>query len=160
MNSNQVLGNYGNGEKIDGKIACVRCYTVQDYTSKNGTTNLLKHIDDCLNSEKRKSLASLSHNAIKTIKSSINVEVVKFVAQDLRSFRTTSCPGFLGLADKLISIGHRYGPIKAKDILPFRKTFQNWLRKKQKFSDSTRYKKSTNSKRKGCQSQLTFGQKT
>ncbi|KAJ6642141.1 Transposable element Hobo transposase [Pseudolycoriella hygida] len=39
---------------------------------------------------------------------------------DLRAFRTTSCPGFQALADQLINIGHRYGPVKANDILPHR----------------------------------------
>lgn len=64
------------GGKIDGKIACIYCYTVQDYSSTMGTTNLLAHKDECLNTEKRKSLSSLSRNEIKTIKSSVNEKVV------------------------------------------------------------------------------------
>lgn len=110
------------GEAVVGKIACIKCYTVQDYKSTKGTTNLFKHQDSCLNTTKRKSLASLSNNSIQKIKASVNEKVVQFVAQDMRSFLTTSGPGFLSLADKLISIGHRYGPIKAEDILPHRTT--------------------------------------
>lgn len=109
-----------NGEKINGKIACIRCFTVVNYHSNLGTTNLLKHKDDCMNSNKKKSLRALSNNAIQLIKSSVNKKVVQFVAQDLRAFRTTSCPGFEALADKLIAIGHHYGPIKSSDILPHR----------------------------------------
>lgn len=107
---------------IDGKIACIRCYTVQDYKSTVGTTNLMKHKDDCLNSETGKSLSLHSNNEIQTLKSSVNEKVVQFVAQDIHSFRTPSCPGFLALANKLISVGHRYGPVKAEDIVPHRTT--------------------------------------
>ncbi|KAG4068985.1 hypothetical protein HA402_005646 [Bradysia odoriphaga] len=87
-----------------------------------GTTNLLRHKDECLNTVKRKSLAGLSKNAVETIKTSVNEKVMQFVSQDIRAFRTTSGPGFEALADKLITIGHRYGPLKAKNILPHRTT--------------------------------------
>lgn len=116
-------------EIINGKIACIHCFTVQKYKSTAGTSNLLKHKDSCLNTDSRKSLASLSNNEIQTIKSSVNEKVVQFVAQDLRPLRVTSCPGFLSLADKLISIGHHYGPVKAKDILPHRTTVPKLVRK-------------------------------
>lgn len=110
------------GETIVGKIACIHCFTIQDYKSTSGTKNLLDHKGKCLNIENRKSLAHLSYNEIQTIKSSVNEKVVQFVAQDIRPFRSSSCPGFLALADKLITIGDRYGPLKAKDILPHRTT--------------------------------------
>lgn len=105
-------------EKIDGEIACIHCLTVQDYDSKNGTTNLLKHEVECLNTERRKSLANLSNIEIQSIKSSVNEKVIQFVAQDMLSFRATSFPGLHALADRLISIGHRYGPVKTNEILP------------------------------------------
>lgn len=117
------------GDLVQNKIACIKCYTVQDYSSTQGTTNLDKHRGSCLNTTKRKSLASLSNNAIKTIKTSVNEKVVQFVAQDMRSFRTTSGPGFLALADKLISIGHHYGPVKSQDILPHRTTVSKLVSK-------------------------------
>lgn len=117
------------GDPVRNKIACIKCYTVQDYSSTQGTTNLDKHRVSCLNTTKRKSLASLSNNAIKTIKTSVNEKVVQFVAQAIRSFRTTSGPGFLALADKLISIGHHYGPVKAQDILPHRTTVSKLVSK-------------------------------
>lgn len=117
----------GDDEIIQDRIACVHCFTVQTYNSKFGTTNLLKHKDECANVEKRRSLVSLSKNAVQSIKSSVNKKVVQFVAQDLRAFRTISCPGFEALADQLISIGHHYGPLKARDILPCRKTIPKLL---------------------------------
>lgn len=104
------------------KIACIHCYTVQNYKSTTGTTHLSKHKNECLNNVRRKSLSSLS-------KSSVNEKVVQFVAQDIRSFRTPSCPGFLAVANKLISIGHRYGPVKAEDILPHRTTISKLVSK-------------------------------
>lgn len=116
-------------EILVGKIACIHCYTVQNYRSTSGTTNLLAHKDECLNTTKRKSLSSLSNNEIQSIKSSVNESVVQFVAQDIRSFRTPSCPGFLSLANKLISIGHHYGPVKAEDILPHRTTISKLVTK-------------------------------
>lgn len=62
----------------------------------------------------------LSNNEIKSIKSAVKDKVVQFVAQDIRAFRTTSCPGFQALADTLIAIGHQYGPLKSVDLLPHR----------------------------------------
>lgn len=103
------------GETIVGKIDCIHCFAIQDYKSTSGTTNLLDYKSKCL-------LAHLSYSEIQTIKSSVNEKVVQFVAQGIRPFRSSSCPGFLALADKVITIGDRYGPLKAKDILPHRTT--------------------------------------
>lgn len=111
------------GNRIDGKIACVNCNTVRDYSgSTEGTTNLKQHEVNCVKLLKRKSISSLSNNEIQTIKSDVKNKVVQFVAQDIRAFRTTSCPGFQALADTLIAIGHNYGPLSSVDILPHRTT--------------------------------------
>lgn len=113
----------GDGNRIYGKIACVNCNTVRDYArSTEGTSNLKQHEDKCVKILKRKSISSLSNNEIQTIKSEVKNKVVQFVAQDIRAFRTTSCPGFQALADTLIAIGHNYGPLKSANILPHRTT--------------------------------------
>lgn len=114
---------------INGKIACINCKTVKDYKSTEGTTTLIKHKDKCLNTVGRKSLSALSKNEETTVKSLVKKKVVQFVSQDLRSFRTPSCPGFFALADSLIAVGHRYGPLKAVDILPNRTSISKLVSK-------------------------------
>lgn len=109
-------------EIIPGKIACVQCTTIKDYNSRMGTSFLINHKYQCLNTASRKSLSSISNNEIRTIKKILTSKCVQFVSQDIRSFRTPSCPGFIGLANALIAIGHRYGPLNAEDILPHRTT--------------------------------------
>lgn len=103
-------------EKLGDKIACIHCKTVKDYHSSMGTSNLLKHKDECLNTAARKSLSQLARNEEKTIKKLVKKKVVQFVAQDIRALRTPSCPGFLALANTFIAIGHRYGPLNLNDI--------------------------------------------
>lgn len=49
------------GDVIPDVIACVKCYTVQNYKSTKGTSNLKNH--ECINNAKRKSLAGRCGNS-------------------------------------------------------------------------------------------------
>lgn len=116
-------------EIVKGKIGCIHCKTIRTYKSTMGTTTLKKHKDECLNTAARKSLSMLAKNEEMTVKTVLNKKVVRFVAQDIRPFRTTSCAGFHDLAYTLIAIGHRYGPLRAKDVLPGRTTVSKLVTK-------------------------------
>ena len=62
-----------------------------------------------------------------TVKSEIADTVVKTCARDIHLFKFEEGKGFAQLADKLISIGAKYGNVAVADILPCATTVSRHL---------------------------------
>lgn len=124
-------------------VQCVSCKKILSYSSKSGTSHLLRHncqkniIEDehsnkITNFFQKKNACDSA--TINTIKKELTVTLVKYCAGDLRPFESVAGSGFELLANKFIEIGSKHGKVDANKIIPdpIRLLFQEiyWTRKK------------------------------
>ena len=115
----KIIGSiFCNNQILKDKVACRNCFAVLNYKYQWGTSNLIAHLNGC--GTRRKFSEELSTaSVVADIKRNVKTDIVRFVCQDLRAFKTVSGEGFISLADKLISIGARFGEnLSAREILP------------------------------------------
>lgn len=122
-NLSPVWGTFGQikfsqNTLIKGKVACRTCFAVLNYHYSWGTSNLLNHQQSCENQKNAKG-DLVEGSVLSDIRRDVKNDVVKFMCQDLKPFKTISGNGFKNLIDKIITVGARFGDsLTAHEILP------------------------------------------
>lgn len=115
-------------------VKCTNCHKALKWRSRDGTHGLKIHVEYCKKLTSSRKLFDLpgvvcgnKPHLPATVKSEIADTVVKTCARDIRPFKFVEGEGFAQLADKLISIGAKYGNVAAADILPSATTVSRHL---------------------------------
>jgi hypothetical protein len=105
-------------DKSCGYVVCKNCQHLYKYNSKEGTSNLIRHVCSST-SNQRKITHFLTKKVISTkVKEDTTKKIVNFVCKDLRSFETIVGLGFQELAQEFIKIGSIHGNIPIEELLP------------------------------------------
>jgi hypothetical protein len=124
--------------KVDSTLSdfvkCQKCDTVLKWKSRDGTHGLKMHMDSCSSKTSLRKIDDMAGFACAkqphisaAVKSDLTAGIVRMCAVDIRPFSVIEGEGFKHLADKLIQIGAKYGPVPASDLLPCATTVSRHL---------------------------------
>lgn len=119
-------------KKIDGFVACKKCFKVYSYSAKGtGNYTLNGHARACLPDKGQPTIVESLPNPRPLItardKSAVADSSVSFVCRDLRSYQSLEKDGMLDLAKSLIKVGQHnpkavFDSKAVKELLPTRNT--------------------------------------
>ncbi|CAH1770381.1 7853_t:CDS:1, partial [Entrophospora sp. SA101] len=106
-------------DKSCGYVICKNCQHLYKYNSKEGTSNLIRHVCSSSTSNQRNITSFLTKKVIPTkVKEDPTKKIVNFVCKDLCPFETIVGLGFQELAQEFIKIGSIYGNVSIEELLP------------------------------------------